>query len=117
MAGPARTAFPIGGNPITSPGAAISFVYPDSGNEPAPVSTDSIVVLGFAFSEVGGSSPAKVRLHDGPSAAGPELAPLVNLVANGFQQVLSFPNGVQSTTGKVFVEVQGSGSVEIIVYW
>lgn len=116
MSGAARCAFPQGGNPISA-SKLIVFTYPDSGGEVAPVVTDLLTILGFAISEVGGASAAKVRFHDGKDATGPAISPLINVAANGFQQVLSWPNGVECLSGSVFAEYSGAGSLEIVVYW
>lgn len=109
MAG-ARVALPAGGNPISS-SALVNFQLPDSAGAGVPTS-----VLGWAAIESTGSAAAKIRLHDGSTTAGPELAPLISLASGGAVGPVNFPNGLQVASGKVFVEVV-SGSVELVVYW
>ncbi len=125
MAGAARVALPHGGNPVTSPGAKIDFVYPDSGGQvaPKPASTpgaadaDVISLVGFMVYETAGST-AKLRLHDGLSAAAPVLTPTIALTANANSSaaLIGFTNGIEINSGNVFVEVI-SGSVEVVLYW
>jgi hypothetical protein len=103
----ARVALPTGGNPAST-SCSISFVV-DGVTETPPE------VLGWAVTESTGSAAAKIRLHDGADASGPELAPLI-VLASGGESSEFVEQGIQLSSGKVWLEVV-SGSVEISVYW
>lgn len=105
----ARVAYPTGGNPADS-SCAIDFELADDAGAGTP---DTL--LGWSATESTGSATASVRLHDGTTADDPAVAPLINLAEGGMSQ--AFPtNGIQVTSGAVFLEVV-SGSVEVCVYW
>jgi hypothetical protein len=110
MAGAARVAIPVGGNPVTS-SRLMSFVFPDSGATVAKPDT----LLGVSAYETAGTS-AKFRLRDGIDVTGTLLGTTVPLTANALAQLLSYPNGVQILSGSVFVEWI-SGSIELVCYW
>jgi hypothetical protein len=79
------------------------------------VAVEARVLLGWSFTEATGSAAAKIRLHDGTSALG-KVVGTIGLASGASSNVTLPVDGVQITTGAIFLEVV-SGSVEGGAYW
>jgi hypothetical protein len=73
-------------------------------------------LIGWSAAESTGSAAASFRLHDGTSAATPELTAAIKLVAGESDRDWFGDQTVEVFSGSIFVEII-SGSVELVTYW
>lgn len=73
-------------------------------------------VIGWSAAESTGSAAAKFRLHDGTSAAAPELTATISLTSSESDRDWFGDQTILVTSGAIFVDII-SGSVELVVYW